>query len=332
MKREVIVVLGMHRSGTSAVTRGLKALGVQLGDHLIKPGIDNPTGFWENKSILNLNIGLLSMLGLKWDSLPLIPSFQWNDAHIRQVIPKTFQIIEKNINSSQLWGFKDPRTLRVLPFWIEVFKQLKVTPKYLLVIRNPLSVASSLYYRNGIPHETAHLLWSIHTIPYLGKIKNQLRVVVDYDLLMANPIPQLKRIASGLSIPEGLSSNSEIQNYAKTFLSNDLRHSRYSEEDVDTNPLVNDLTAVGYHRLRRLAHDDISLSSNEFWQYWAGLEHALSHDGPNCRYMGHTRLYDPLATPAWKQQGTRPRSNYLPHNKRTVHVRDMGNMTINRRR
>jgi hypothetical protein len=53
--KKIIVVLGMHRSGTSALTRGLSTLGVGLGDTLHPAGSDNPTGFWEDRDIIAFN-------------------------------------------------------------------------------------------------------------------------------------------------------------------------------------------------------------------------------------------------------------------------------------
>ena len=64
-----IVVLGMHRSGTSAVTRGLMPLGVRLGEPLLPPSPENAKGFWEDVDVLGLNVELINALGSRWDSL-----------------------------------------------------------------------------------------------------------------------------------------------------------------------------------------------------------------------------------------------------------------------
>ena len=62
-----IVVIGMHRSGTSAVARGLAALGVDLGDDFLDAQPENPTGYWEDRGIVELNERVLRRIGLKWD-------------------------------------------------------------------------------------------------------------------------------------------------------------------------------------------------------------------------------------------------------------------------
>ncbi|HUW64422.1 MAG TPA: sulfotransferase [Spirochaetia bacterium] len=335
MNREVIVVLGMHRSGTSAVTRGLRALGVELGGGLIGPMADNPRGFWEDKTILDINILLLSILGLKWDSVQPIPPYRWQDPMVEDLKLRAARVVQENVDSFRLWGFKDPRTLRLLPFWIEVFDQLQVIPKYLMVVRNPISVAQSLYRRNGISPEQSYLLWSIHVIPHLAKIRNRIIAVIDYDLLMNNPIAQLRRIASRLGIPENTARKSEIQNYARFFLSQDLRHSQYSEENVRNDPNVNDLTRVAYHWLHMLAWDKMSLASRPLWQGWSRLESALISFGPECRYLNQrNRKADVPQSDFGGRQQNNPRIiHYHSYNSTVVHFRpNAGSIRVIRRR
>ena len=63
VRKKIIVVLGMHRSGTSAITRGLQTLGVNLGSSLIPPDDNNEKGFFEDIEINSFNNQLLSALG-----------------------------------------------------------------------------------------------------------------------------------------------------------------------------------------------------------------------------------------------------------------------------
>ena len=63
-KHRIIAVLGMHRSGTSAVARGLKALGVELGEHLMPPAANNnDKGFFEDVDVNALNNEILKLIG-----------------------------------------------------------------------------------------------------------------------------------------------------------------------------------------------------------------------------------------------------------------------------
>lgn len=274
MNRELIVVLGMHRSGTSAVTRGLKVLGVELGEDLMGPGADNPRGFWEKKEIIRLNILVLEALGIKWDSLSLVPPSRWEGSLVKELQPVAARIIRKNLDRYPRWGFKDPRTLRVLPFWIGAFELSGISPRYLLVVRNPVSVARSLQARDRIPPARAYLLWAVHVIPYLARLRNRRLAVVDYDLLMDNPLPQLNRIAAQLAIPAGDGMAAEMKDYGE-FLSQGLRHSRHTEEDLMGDPAAGDLIKTAYLRLHRLARDEAGPSSKIFWREWSQMAEEL---------------------------------------------------------
>ena len=72
MKKQAIVVLGMHRSGTSLLAKALEIFGYKFPENLMQPNKDNPSGFWEDIDIVELNESLLSSNQVSWD-IPLDP-------------------------------------------------------------------------------------------------------------------------------------------------------------------------------------------------------------------------------------------------------------------
>jgi O-antigen biosynthesis protein len=78
-----VLVLGMHRSGTSALARGLQMLGVYLGSDFLSPQPDNPTGYWEDRNIYELNERLLAVFGLKWEDVALIDDARWDTPEVK---------------------------------------------------------------------------------------------------------------------------------------------------------------------------------------------------------------------------------------------------------
>ena len=72
----VICTLGMHRSGTSLVARLLSLLGVHLGpdERVLTAGEDNPKGYWEHRSFVDLNDEILARFGGRWDQAPAWPA------------------------------------------------------------------------------------------------------------------------------------------------------------------------------------------------------------------------------------------------------------------
>ncbi len=207
-----VLVIGMHRSGTSALARGLQMLGVYLGNNFLSPRPDNPTGYWEDRYICELNERLLAALGLKWEDVALIDDARWSGPEVEALRAEAVEYLRSEFATHPLWGFKDPRTIRLLPFWHSVLHRLEVDECYLVVIRNPRSVALSLLQRHGMDEVTAHFLWLVYMVPYLSEIAHRPFIVADYDMVMADPRRQIERVAHGLKIP--LNDTLEIRDRA----------------------------------------------------------------------------------------------------------------------
>jgi LPS sulfotransferase NodH len=278
-----IVVLGMHRSGTSLLTRGLQALGVFLGDDFLATRPDNPTGYWEDKRIVELNEKLLSLLGLNWESISLIDESCWQRDDVQALIGDAVAYLQSNFLSHPLWGFKDPRTVRLLPFWKEVFQRAGVDDRYVLAIRHPLGVANSLARRQCTEPGISHLLSLVYLVPFLRQISSRPVVVTDYDLLMEDPSGQLQRIARGLDLPIGEPEKMQLEEFSRAFLDPALRHGYFSRHDFDTVPVVSALIREAYFRLFELATDRLTFEAAEFWTAWEYLEEAVA--GAVAEYM-----------------------------------------------
>src|SRR5215467_14157164 len=125
-----IVVLGAGRSGTSSITRGLQALGVELGDQLRPAGGKNPTGFFEDESLMKINKRLRKALGLRADSVSLIEPQQWQTPTVQAFQQEARETIRRRFGSYALWGYKFAGTLRLLPFWRTVFASLDLDVRY----------------------------------------------------------------------------------------------------------------------------------------------------------------------------------------------------------
>jgi hypothetical protein len=270
-----VLVLGMHRSGTSALARGLQMLGVYLGNDFLCVKPDNPTGYWEDRNIYEINERLLSVLGVKWEDVALIDDARWQRPEVHALLDQAVEYLRANFIDHGLWGFKDPRTLPLLPFWHSVLSRLEVDESYLVMIRNPRSVSSSLIQRQGMDAATAHLLWLVYMIPNLGKIANRLFVVCDYDLVMADPRQQLERIARCLRIPLDNSSKAGIEQFANAFLDPKLRHSFFNVSDFELDLTLPPLTREAYLWLHRLATDRTATDSPQFWSAWESSRMAV---------------------------------------------------------
>ena len=139
---KTFVVLGMHRSATSLVTKGLFKTKVHIGSNVLSPDSGNPHGYWEDTDWLNLNKKILMLGGGDWYFVPEEEDILkvGERADIRGEIKRLVGARKQY----PLWGFKDPRTtltIRVILPYLE-------NPHFIVCFRSPLEIAKSLYRRN----------------------------------------------------------------------------------------------------------------------------------------------------------------------------------------
>jgi hypothetical protein len=275
MSSRAVCVVGMHRSGTSAIARGVNALSVDLGSNFFDLQSDNPTGYWEDRTIVGINQRVLEELRLKWDDAETISRERFTHHRIRLLRLKAVRYFNENFAARPLWGFKDPRTIRLLPFWIDALRDCSAEDAYVVAIRHPRSVAASLFRRQEIPREKADRLWLAHNVPFLHELRGKPLVVVDYDLLMQAPRAQLERIARKLELLLDDAAAREIERFTADFLDERLRHSAFAVDDFDATTGAGRLTHRAYAMLHDLASDGREPDAR-FWTEWEELQRRLA--------------------------------------------------------
>jgi hypothetical protein len=302
--QRAVVVLGVGRSGTSAITRGLAALGVDLGNRLRGATLlKNPTGFYEDTDLLRINKRLKRILDVRGDSVRLLPADWWRQARVEALHAEAVATVQRRFGACPLWGYKYARTLRFMPFWVRVFEAAAVDARYLMAIRNPLSVARSrarLDPWRGT-QEQSDLEWLVNVVPYFTTVRGRPLVVVDFDLFMADPARQLERVARGLDLPMGPQTQAAIQRFGEEFLDPSLRHSRHGADDLDRDPRLNALTRTAYCWLHRLAVDAVDARSPEIWGEWRQIEDQMLALEPVLRHIDH--VADRLRFARWNPLG-----------------------------
>src|SRR5713226_5579370 len=157
IRPKVVCVLGMHRSGTSLVTRILNLLGVYLGTEpqLPTPAQDNPKGHWEHGIFRELNDEILARHGGTWDQPPRLSTGWEANPGLDDLKHRASTLIQDEFAHAEIWGWKDPRTCLTLPFW----QQLLPETHYVVCLRNPVDVAHSLRRRNSFSVQKSSSLW-----------------------------------------------------------------------------------------------------------------------------------------------------------------------------
>ncbi len=256
MTKRLIIVLGMHRSGTSAITRGLEVLGASLGEKLMPPAADNKKGYFEDTELNSLNIDLLKSVDNEWFGLTPISATDVDNLRSQGHMLRAVDLMREKINSTNVFAFKDPRVAKLLPFWNAVTDHLHLDVSYVIALRNPLSVVQSLSKRDGFIPERSYFLWLGHLLESLRGSTGKPRIVVDYDRLILSPDIELSRIAGAFRLNVNAK---DLGEYKNKFLDTDLRHTAYSPNDLLLDAACPPIVREVFNKLLSVASDQINL-------------------------------------------------------------------------
>jgi hypothetical protein len=230
----IVVVLGMHRSGTSAITRGLAVLGVNLGTDLVPAAADNVKGFWEDREFLEINECLLAQAGSAYDRFLEDTAEFTSSSALDALRQRAHELTRGRLSEfGGSWGVKDPRACRLLGFWQDIFAASGARTVYLIVHRHPTSVVDSMQRRNDIPAEKAYILWAQHLLQALRSTQGKPRALIDYDAFLDAPKACLSAIARALGLCVPAQNTASLREFTEHFLDPSLRHSRYGEAAVE---------------------------------------------------------------------------------------------------
>lgn len=195
---QCILVAGMHRSGTSALTRVLSLLGARLPEDLMPGHPDvNPTGFWESFDVVAFNDAVLAERDSAWlDALPLSAPVGFDEAEISAA---TAVLIWHGCGNG-LSVIKDPRICRVLPLWIEAVRRIPAEPVVVIPFRHPVEVARSLLRRDGLPITYGLYLWLYHVLDAERFSRGVRHSFSNYEDLLADWRSEVGRIGDDLGI------------------------------------------------------------------------------------------------------------------------------------
>ena len=194
-----ILVLGMHRSGTSALTRVLAGAGAWVGDDeemLPAHPADNPTGYWERRDIVAAHDEFLTAAGCGWDRLAHFDYAKVDDAARRDLRTRLMDILGAIETQGRPLVLKDPRLCVTLPAWLDLLPA--AVP--VIAVRDPREIASSIRRSHRGVFATHYLvaLWEKYLRSALDALAGRRVLFVAYARLVADPANQAARILTGL--------------------------------------------------------------------------------------------------------------------------------------
>ena len=267
---KILVVLGMHRSGTSLCMSFLQALGVRLDDDLIPGDANNEPGYFESRELIELNESILQTVGATWHSLfsLMLPS-GWENAPELGPAKKTLRefITRRTAIGPAPWGFKDPRIAVLLPLYDQVFTECGLQPSYILCIRDPRAVARSLLKRNQFVALLSELLWLDHTIPVIQVARERLQTIVVYEKWFedASAIRQVESLARAAGLEAGIGS---LEGIRQRMIARELNHAEELTGDYEL--------ACSRSVYELLVEGDLDRATALFLETWQAIRLAIT--------------------------------------------------------
>ena len=253
---KAVVIAGMHRSGTSALSRTLSLVGCDLpGTPMGGDNRGNERGHWESQRIFELNNEILASAGSSWDDWEAIsPGWHASPMH-DEYFEKSRDVLTAEFGSSRLFVVKDPRFCRLMDFWIKVIESCGTTPLVVMPVRNPRDVAASLQHRDAIDPSIGRLLWLRHVLDAEANSRSHRRVTVRFDDLLKDWRGLVMRIGERLQLSwPKMSSASGLD--IDDFLTPDLRHHATPADVIESSSQGVRWIAECHDILQRWCDDD----------------------------------------------------------------------------
>lgn len=235
-RAKAIAILGMHRSGTSAITRAVNLLGFYLGDEtkLMGRGADNPEKFWEHLGICRLQERLLAQLHRSWDTASPLPE-QWHLSEtFHQFRNELRDLVAADFSAHSFWAWKDPRSCLLMPLWRDILEELQTDLHCIFVVRNPIDVANSLNRRDPISFNKAMGVWFNYCVTALKDTAAVPTAFVSYDRFVASCETEMRRCLDILNLQ--LEYGQLWQENIISSICPELRHNCSSPDELNNAP------------------------------------------------------------------------------------------------
>lgn len=262
-KRTCILVLGMHRSGTSAVTRVVSLMGAALPKNILGAGPGNETGHWEPERLIAYHDQLLGELGSAWHDWSPLDFNKLTPERRQQIKHGIADIIQDEYLDADLIVIKDPRIGRFASFFIETLADNHIESTAIMVLRNPLDVINSLIARDydwpqHYDRLDAALLWLAHMLESEQAARTLPHAILSYDVLLGNPVEAIKTALNNAGLAMRLSASNKTSGdktlEIAAFIDGKHRHHAQNPQDLGLDPVTTGWVAEAYGALKDLEH------------------------------------------------------------------------------
>lgn len=250
--RTAFLVVGMHRSGTSALAGTLGRLGLSVPADLMAASPANANGYYESGELALLHNRVLRSAGSRWDDwAPIAPSW-FESAAAGTHAGDITRFLDRHFARAASFVVKDPRICRVVPLWRQALKAFGAEPRIVIPLRHPDCVARSLAARDGLLASEANLLWLRHLLDAERATRDLPRVFVSYDSLLSDWRPSLAALEARFDYRWPRSPDEAAEDIQR-FLDPKLRHHRSTGLGAGREDRAAKLASRGWHLFGGLA-------------------------------------------------------------------------------
>lgn len=237
-RRTLVLVIGMHRSGTSTVAGALGILGATLPATGLGLSEDNPKGHFEPKEIVALHDRVLASVAMRWWDWEKFPEAWYESPQAQAFVDELAGIVRAEFADAPLFVVKDPRTCLLVPLWRRVAAQLDLELVAILPVRHPDEVAGSLHARDGFPLPNSRMAWLRYVLEAERESRDLARVFLRYEDLLSDGPGTMRRVVETLQLPL---DTREIDAALADFIDPELRRSR--ADTASLHPWLQDTLA-----------------------------------------------------------------------------------------
>ena len=263
--KQLLLILGMHRSGTSVAARLANLVGWDLGNQLLAPRADNPKGFWEHAGVFEAHEQYLRAVHCTWAHPGTAAEILSDKSALRDLGSRLAAILQRDLKGERI-AVKDPRACRLLPVWKDVVADLDIRPSYWIVYRNPREVARSLLQRDQIPLSQGYLLWYRYVSEAERATRGARRAFMDFESLLTDWRSAMRETWTTLGLPWAVPEIA-VQAEIERFIEREMRH-HHGGDAPERDALLTGLALPAYEGLRRggPAGSEISAVMDELTQ------------------------------------------------------------------
>ena len=277
--RTSLLVLGMHRSGTSAVSGTLARIGATPPKTLMPSGRDNERGYWESAPIKIFNDELLQSAGSRWSDWRQFSRDWYNSAILAKFKERAKELLVSEFGDAPVFVLKDPRICRFPQLWLDLMLEEGIDVKVIMPVRMPLEVAQSLRFRDGFSINFGLLLWLRHALEAEFATRSVSRSILILDDFLSDWKAAVTRVANETAFQWPNLTEASIAE-VDAFLTSELKHENVSSSEAWSHPDINQWVRDTYDALVELSSNRDSLSAKQV------LDRVRGQFDDSCRIFG----------------------------------------------